>query len=107
MPRFSPYNVLLTDEVRGRLQESSRKYTSSYCDVVPAKVILMAADGVSNKGIGQRLDLPRQIVSKWRKRFYREHLAEVPRYKPHIAPFPSDKTLEWRSIANCRWGQGI
>jgi len=30
----------------------------------------MAATGLSNKAIGQRLDTPRQIVSKWRKRFF-------------------------------------
>jgi transposase len=40
-----------------------------------AKVVLLAADGLSNKEIGERLDLPRQIVSKWRKRFYRKRLA--------------------------------
>lgn len=69
MPRHSPFAVVLTDEERRRLQEVARKYTSPYCDVARAKVILMAAQGVENKEIGLRLDLPRQIVSKWRKRF--------------------------------------
>jgi transposase len=40
-----------------------------------AKVILLAADGLSNKQIGERLQLPRQIVSKWRKRFCEQRLA--------------------------------
>jgi transposase len=40
-----------------------------------AKLILLASDGLSNKEIGQRLDLPRQIVSKWRKRYFEERLA--------------------------------
>jgi transposase len=40
-----------------------------------AKVILLAADGLSNQQIGERLQLPRQIVSKWRKRFFEERLA--------------------------------
>lgn len=40
-----------------------------------AKVILLAADGLSNKQIAQRLQLPRQIVSKWRKRFFEQRLA--------------------------------
>jgi transposase len=40
-----------------------------------AKVVLLAAQGLSNKEIGQRLQLPRQIVSKWRKRFFEERLA--------------------------------
>ena len=40
-----------------------------------AKVVLFAAAGMENKEIGQRLDLPRQVVSKWRKRFFAERLA--------------------------------
>jgi len=75
MPRHSPNVVVLTDEERRRLEETSRKYTSPYCDVARAKAILMAAEGLQNKDIGRRLDLPRQIVSKWRKRFCLERLA--------------------------------
>jgi len=48
---------------------------SPYCDVMRAKVVLLAAQGLSNKEIGERLQLPRQIVSKWRKRFFEERLA--------------------------------
>jgi transposase len=40
-----------------------------------AKVILLAAEGLSNKQIGKRLEVPRQIVSKWRKRFFEQRLA--------------------------------
>jgi transposase len=75
MPRLSPFSVVLTDEERMQLQQMARKYTSPYCDVARARVILMAAEGLQNKQIGQRLDLPRQIVSKWRKRFFAERLA--------------------------------
>jgi transposase len=38
-------------------------------DVVRAKIVLLAAEGLSNDIIAARLDTPRQIVSKWRKRF--------------------------------------
>lgn len=82
MPRKSPYKVLLTTNERNRLQEISRKYTSPYYEVIRAKIILLAADGLSNKEIGERLDLPRQIASKWRKRFFDNRLAglqEMPR----------------------------
>ena len=50
------------------------KYTSPYRDVIRAKIVLLAADGLGNDEIGQRLDVPRQIVSKWRKRFFQERL---------------------------------
>jgi transposase len=55
-----------------------------------AKVILLAADGLSNQQIGERLQLPRQIVSKWRKRFFEKRLAglqEQPRRgRPALFP---------------------
>ena len=47
----------------------ARKYTASYCDVIRAKIILLADEGFSNDVIASPLDTPRQIVSKWRKRF--------------------------------------
>ena len=74
MPRTSPCAVVLSREERGLLMAQSRRYTSPYEWVIRAKVILFAADGLSNKTIGERLDLPRQIVSKWRKRFCQERL---------------------------------
>lgn len=75
MPQESPYTILLEHNEARHLQALARKYTSPYRDVVRAKVILLAADGLSNKQIGERLELPRQIVSKWRKRFFEQRLA--------------------------------
>jgi len=62
MPRRSPYEIVLTQAEREALEAVVRKYTSSYCDVMRAKSALLAADGLDNKQIGARLDLPRQIV---------------------------------------------
>ena len=75
MPRKSPYVILLDQEEKDNLERISRRYTSPYRDVMRAKVVLLAAEGLSNKEIGERLDLPRQIVSKWRKRFFEKRLA--------------------------------
>jgi len=75
MPRKSPYKVVLSDAERFQLQKMAGHYTSPYCDVVRAKIVLLAAQGLENRQIGERLDLPRQIVSKWRKRFCTERLA--------------------------------
>src|SRR6266702_2627527 len=74
MPRKSPYTILLTGEEKASLENIARKYTSSYAKVVRAKAILMAAQGLRNDQIAQRVSLPRQIVSKWRKRFFEERL---------------------------------
>jgi len=70
MPRQSPFIVALTDEEREELVARARRYTSPYRDVIRAKIVLLAADGLANEAIASRLDAPRQIVSKWRKRFY-------------------------------------
>ena len=75
MPRKSPYPIQLSNVEKYRLQELARKYTAPYFEVVRAKVILLASQGLDNKEIGERLELPRQIVSKWRKRFFQERLA--------------------------------
>lgn len=69
MPRKSPFIVVLTEEERQHLESLARQYTSPYCDVVRARIILLAAGDLSNDVISSRLDTPRQIVSKWRKRF--------------------------------------
>ncbi len=74
MPRKSPYAIVLSDVERNELEKISNKYTSPYYIVVRAKAVLMAAQGFDNKTIGERLSLPRQIVSKWRKRFFEERL---------------------------------
>jgi len=42
--------------------------------VIRAKMILLASQGLSNDQIANGLSVPRQIVSKWRKRFFEERL---------------------------------
>src|SRR4030042_2971418 len=82
MPRKSPYTVLLSLEQRTKLETLARSYTSPYRDVIRAKIALYAADGLDNNQIATRLDTARQIVSKWRKRFFEESfsgLEERPR----------------------------
>ena len=74
MPRKSPNDIVLTPDERHELESIVRKYTSPYCDVVRAKIVLLAAEDLPNDLIALRLDVPRQIVSKWRKRFYSERL---------------------------------
>lgn len=75
MPRQSPYIIRLSPEERRVLEARARHYTLPYRDVVRAKVVLLAAEGLENKEIGERLDMPRPVVSKWRGRFFRERLA--------------------------------
>ena len=75
MPRHSPYTITLNHTEKRALESLARQYTSPYYQVVRAKVILLAAQGLDNDQIGSQVSLPRQIVSKWRKRFFDERLA--------------------------------
>ena len=87
MPRRSPYTVVLSDEERCVLESVVRKYTSPYVDVIRAKIVLLAAQGMENKEIAERLGTARQIVSKWRKRFCQrrlECLVERPRRRRRL-----------------------
>lgn len=92
MLRKSPYKITLSVYEKNSLESVARKYTSSYRDVIRAKNILIAAQGYSNDEIAFRLNTPRQIVSKWHKRFYYERLMGFARSAPGWTPwifFPS------------------
>ena len=90
MPRNSPCPIVLTGEERRVLEDRAKRYTSPYYEVVRSKIILLAAEGLENKQIGERLSVPRQIVSRWRKRFFYERLPgldERPRRgRPRVFP---------------------
>ena len=75
MPRQSPYTIVLTTAERRELRRRAARYTAPYREVVRARIALMAAEGLQNKEIAERLSLPVQIVTKWRKRFHADRLA--------------------------------
>jgi len=75
MPRVSPYEIVLSDAERTELESIVGRYTLPYFRVVRAKIVLLAAEGVQNTQIAQRLDIRREIVCKWRKRFYERGLS--------------------------------
>ena len=75
MPRVSPFQIVLSEEELRELSRRAVKYTLSYFEVQRAKMILMAAQGMSNDEIAARLDTRREVVSLWRKRFFKERLA--------------------------------
>jgi transposase len=74
MPRTSPFVIALSYAEEQILVERSKQYTAPYCQVVRAKIVLFAASGLDNEQIARRLEIPRPVVTKWRKRFYYERL---------------------------------
>ncbi len=82
MPRSSPYQIILSPEEDRELRRVAAKYTLPYFQVLRAKMILLAAEGLGNDQIAARLNTRREVVSMWRKRFFEhrlEGLEEMPR----------------------------
>ena len=66
-PRAVP--IVLSDAARAHLEKIVRQQTAPQRLVLRSRIVLLAAEGLGNDVIASRLDTPRQIVSKWRKRF--------------------------------------
>ena len=82
MPRTSPYTIRLSAVEEQELHRRTRQYTLPYYVVQRAIMILLAAEGWENKEIAAHLNMRREVVSMWRKRFYELRLAgleELPR----------------------------
>ena len=75
MPRRSPYRIVLSRGEAAELSRRALKYTLPYYQVLRAKMILLAADGLGNDEIAFCLHTRREIVSLWRKRFFEQRLA--------------------------------
>lgn len=72
--RSSPFAIVLTPKERAALTKRARKQTLRYREVVRARIVLLAASGLHNDEIAARLDTSREVVGKWRKRFFEERL---------------------------------
>jgi len=78
----SPYVIRLGDAERAELETLSRRATAPFRLVVRARAVLLAADGVANCAIAQRLGICQDTARKWRRRYCGqgiEGLADAPR----------------------------
>ena len=75
MSLCSPFVIMLSDADRAELERRARCYTAPHAEVVRARIVLLAAEGVPNAAIARRLGVDADVVSKWRKRFCEEGLA--------------------------------
>jgi putative transposase len=67
--------IVLTPDVRSELEAMTRCRSLPHSLVRRAKIVVMSADGLDNKGIAEKLGLSRDTVGKWRSRFLRQGLA--------------------------------
>ena len=70
--------IRLTEQERAELEARCKEYTSPHRDVVRAKIVLLASEGLGNDRIASQLSMPRQIASKWRQRFCTDRLPGLP-----------------------------
>ena len=61
--------IKLTDELRQTLERAARARTSSVRFAARAKMILMAANGMTDLSIATEMGVARQTVARWRARF--------------------------------------
>jgi transposase len=72
MSRRSPYSIELTPEERAALERRARRQTATRREVFRAQIVVLAADGLRNDEIAERLGTVRTTVSRWRKRFFED-----------------------------------
>jgi Winged helix-turn helix len=69
MPGRSPHEIDLSEAERAELKHLAACYTRPHREVQRAKLVLLAAEGKTNTEIGERLEMSRKAVGRWRKRF--------------------------------------
>src|SRR3954467_3977298 len=74
MPSFAVVSIELSEAEREQLESWSRRRTTAQALAQRAKIVLLAADGVRTGEIADRLDVHRNTVAKWRRRFAAERL---------------------------------
>src|SRR5712691_5851396 len=83
MPGRSPNRVVLSEAERTELEHVAACYTRPHLEVQRAKLVLMAAEGMTNTAIGARLGMSREAVGRWRRRFCEQRLAGL-RDRPRV-----------------------
>lgn len=65
-----------------RLRELAQSNTATVRDACRAAIVLLAAQGMTNQAIAQRLCIGRARVGRWRARYARAGLAAIRRERP-------------------------
>jgi transposase len=66
--------IVLSADEREQLESWTRRRTSAQALALRSRIVLAAADGVTNSEIAKRLGVSRPTVTKWRTRFATERL---------------------------------
>jgi transposase len=101
MPRASPYKISLSPTEERDLRKRAAKYTLPYFQVVRAKMVLLAAQGLRNREIAASLGTRREVLSLWRKRFFEKRLAGLEEHPRPGRPgdFPPELVAQVKALA--------
>src|SRR5215203_5449672 len=66
--------IVLSDDERGELERRTRRRKIARADAIRAEIVLLAADGLTNLAIADRLGITRLTAATWRKRFAAKRL---------------------------------
>jgi transposase len=97
----SPFEIVLSGEERAELARRVACYTLPFNVVQRAKMILYAADGLSNAEIARRLETAAEVVGRWRKRRFRSGWpgSTTASARDVRAVFPPEQIAEVKAIA--------
>ncbi len=89
------------DEVRRELVQRAGSLTLPYRVVVRAKLVLLAADGHTNREIAARVDMSADRVADWRKRFAAEGIEGLEDRARSGRPcrFPPQEVAQVKAVA--------
>jgi transposase len=74
MPSSTATVVVLSDEERDELERWTRRRSSAQALALRARIVLLAAEGLTNTQIAERVGSSRPPVTKWRNRFVERRL---------------------------------
>lgn len=80
--------IQLSEAERKRLESLAKGRTTPVRLVERSRIVLLAAQGVENQDIGQRLGITRQKAGRWRSRYARLGLAGIEKDAPRPGRFP-------------------
>jgi len=113
MPNPPAAPLRLSPSQRSILESLAKSRTSPHRMVHNAKALLLAADGVANTEIAQRLDASRSSVIEWRRRFEDEGVTSIGKVRAGRGRKPSisqskvdaivDDTLHTKPEAETHW----
>jgi transposase len=69
MPGPKPVELALSSDERAQLEAWSRRRTSAAALAQRSRIVLLAAEGLNNSEIGERVGVHRSVARRWRARF--------------------------------------